>query len=879
MDSTNGCAYSRVFTIIVTGSCVSTNATVTYTWTQDTVPPTLKVPPGSNLGCNPTNIPTDISIKLLVTATDNCGVLCTNVTHTDATNGCGYTRTFSVTAKDNSSNTLSSPLTVVFTWTIDTNKPIITVIPPSTNYGCNPSNIVLRSDATIKALVTALDTCGSVTITVTHTDSTNGCAGMRTFCITAIDGCGNVSVPSQVIDTWTVDKTAAPVLKGQGSNMVINCPGVPVFTAPTVSDGCSGGSTITNVAMFTSPGACANSYAVTRTWTATDACGNVSASVSQTITVVDVTAPTMTCLSNVVIYTNITVTNCFVKSYCTFEACDWSSPCNNYNNNYNNCFYGYWGYNCGANSWWTTNCNNTANNNWNNNWSGNWGNYCGNWNNFWSNCSSNQGYGSGVNWTNLCNATTNCWGIWNQNTLSWCQWLPCAGNNPGSILTNCYKSVYSNGCVTIGLPTNGYCIKFTSCAAVQKYLTNNCAAGQLNCNYTNPSTCNAGVFACKVLALQLNCDISDCDKNSGGVVGQCGDLYINDTNSPCNGKKVRDVLCIANTCLGGGDVSSYGCNVSNLCDILDKLNCSFKGCQPSSYCTNHLSTTPPVTAPPPSVTGTPTATDTCDGKPTVTYTDSLSSSSYSNTYIFYRVWKAIDSCGNSTTCTQTITLTPPPCTVSISGMVGRDCDANGVIDSGNPGISGITVTLSKGSSALATTTTDANGNYTFANILAGAYTVTVTTGTNYSQTYPSGNKGALSVTVANCQNVSNLNFALTGITKSCSVTWSCPTTAKCGQTVNYTCTVVNTGNTCFSDAVARLAAQNFGGWSQTCQTAGLSRPDLPVHQVLYFIRRVTTATITAMQPAPAILPRAEATTAARALATRRLLTNYHRRLS
>src|SRR4029079_18930254 len=39
------------------------------------------------------------------------------------------------------------------------------------------------------------------------------------------------------------------------------------------------------------PGSCPSNYSVTRTWTATDACGNVSAPASQTINVQDITAP------------------------------------------------------------------------------------------------------------------------------------------------------------------------------------------------------------------------------------------------------------------------------------------------------------------------------------------------------------------------------------------------------------------------------------------------------------------------------------------------------------------------------------------------------------------------------------------------------------
>ena len=46
---------------------------------------------------------------------------------------------------------------------------------------------------------------------------------------------------------------------------------------------------------MTTPGDCAGEYSVTRTWTATDACGNTSTA-SQTINVIDVTAPVIAAL-------------------------------------------------------------------------------------------------------------------------------------------------------------------------------------------------------------------------------------------------------------------------------------------------------------------------------------------------------------------------------------------------------------------------------------------------------------------------------------------------------------------------------------------------------------------------------------------------------
>ena len=64
---------------------------------------------------------------------------------------------------------------------------------------------------------------------------------------------------------------------------------------------------------------------------------------------------------------------------------------------------------------------------------------------------------------------------------------------------------------------------------------------------------------------------------------------------------------------------------------------------------------------------------------------------------------------------------------SIGNFVWNDVNANGIQDSGEPGIAGVTVTLSNG----ATTTTNAAGAYSFTNLAPGTYTVTVATPAGY----------------------------------------------------------------------------------------------------------------------------------------------------
>ncbi len=66
-------------------------------------------------------------------------------------------------------------------------------------------------------------------------------------------------------------------------------------------------------------------------------------------------------------------------------------------------------------------------------------------------------------------------------------------------------------------------------------------------------------------------------------------------------------------------------------------------------------------------------------------------------------------------------------TSTIGDFVWNDLNANGIQDAGEPGLPGITVSLSNG----ATATTNASGAYSFPNLAPGTYTVTVATPSGY----------------------------------------------------------------------------------------------------------------------------------------------------
>ncbi len=121
----------------------------------------------------------------------------------------------------------------------------------------------------------------------------------------------------------------------------------------------------------------------------------------------------------------------------------------------------------------------------------------------------------------------------------------------------------------------------------------------------------------------------------------------------------------------------------------------------------------------------------CNGVLTNNSTGAPSATGGSKTVTFTYTQNGCSNQAAVTTCTATFTV--PPCTGSIGDFVWEDLNRNGLQDAGEPGIGGVTVTLSGSSSA--TTTTAANGSYSFNNLQAGTYSVTFATPTAPGQTF------------------------------------------------------------------------------------------------------------------------------------------------
>ena len=250
----------------------------------DSTPPVLAgIPADDTAECD--DIPPAATIGQ-ITASDNCDPdvdITFEETITDGDCADNYTIIRTWTATDNCGNAASATQTIEVG---DTEAPVLSGIPANTEIECD------EVDDIPDANVTATDNCDDdVDITVDERIEAGDCEGaytiIRTY--TATDNCGNAASAEQIIE---VGDNTAPTIAGIPGNMEVECDDIPANNAiVTATDNCDPEPTI-EFTETTEPGACAGSYIIVRTWTATDDCGNQDSG-EQRITVGDTTAPTL----------------------------------------------------------------------------------------------------------------------------------------------------------------------------------------------------------------------------------------------------------------------------------------------------------------------------------------------------------------------------------------------------------------------------------------------------------------------------------------------------------------------------------------------------------------------------------------------------------
>ena len=301
----------------VTDACINTSVDIIHTINvDDTVAPAVtgSLTATSIEGCTVADAPAAVTTVAALEAltgnlqiADGCtldGSLTVSSTQT-STGSCPIviTRTYKVTDA-----CLNTSVDITHTINVDDNlAPVVSgSLTQTTVEGCTvgAAPAAVTTVAALEALTGNLqitDACiTDANLVVTNAQTSAGTCPIvitRTYKVTDI--CINTSV--DIIHTINVDDTTSPVL-GVPANITIECTDdtLPATTGiETVSDNCDA-TPLTTFSDITTSSSCPQEYTITRTWTATDVCGNSSLG-TQLITIDDSTPPILTCPANVTI--------------------------------------------------------------------------------------------------------------------------------------------------------------------------------------------------------------------------------------------------------------------------------------------------------------------------------------------------------------------------------------------------------------------------------------------------------------------------------------------------------------------------------------------------------------------------------------------------
>ena len=280
--------YTITRTYLASDQCGNTATCTQLITINDITAPSITCPNSMSVSCASLVPAPNIA---LVSSSDACGGTVTISFVSDAisaqtcANRYTITRTYRATDACGNSSTCTQIITVN-----DVTPPSITC-PPAMNISC--SGLVPTPDIN---LVTATDGCGGVITKsfVSDVISSQTCTNKYTITRTyrATDVCGNSATCAQTI---TVNDIIAPSISCP-ANLNFYCASeVPAANATLISatDNCTGTVTKSFVSDVISNQICANKYTITRTYSATDICGN-SSTCAQTIVVNDAIAPTFT---------------------------------------------------------------------------------------------------------------------------------------------------------------------------------------------------------------------------------------------------------------------------------------------------------------------------------------------------------------------------------------------------------------------------------------------------------------------------------------------------------------------------------------------------------------------------------------------------------
>jgi large repetitive protein len=619
---TNGCTQSRVYTFSVTDACGNpATSTTTVSRTYDVTNPTIAAIANYSLqGCN-ANWPT-----LTTTWSDNCseGGEITASAGDVVTNGCTQSRVYTFSVTDACGNPATSTTTVSRTY--DVTNPTIAAIANYSLQGCNANWPTLTT--------TWSDNCsegGEITASAGDV-ITNGCTQSRVYTFSVTDACGNPATSTTTV-TRTYDVTN-PTIVAIANYSIEGCSDSETSwptLSTTWSDNCSEGGTIWATAGDVTSNGCSQSRVYT--FSVTDACGNPATSTTTVSRFYDVVDPIITCPAdlNVDCYTDVPAANINMVDYsdnCSNVTVTWQGDVEE-------------GDECAGTITRTYRATDA----------------CGNWaecvqiityadtiapiflnipENLTLDCTEDVPSAEELGVTDNCNNFDLTW-LDEQPEPEECQlrtqtqggWgAPANGNNPGTYRNANFAAAFPNG-LTVGC-NGGFTLTLTSASAVQAFLPSGGTPAVLTQNWVNPNGSFNNTFAGQITALALSIGFDANDPNFGPSESLLADAVIN--NGPFTGMTVGAVFAIANDVFGG---CSNAYSASQMTGVLGMINENFVG----------------GTANLGNVDCEPNFLNEC-------------------AYTIIRTYTATDACGNTSSITQTITvtdLTPPTITCAEGG--------------------------------------------------------------------------------------------------------------------------------------------------------------------------------------------------------------------
>ncbi|MBK9105204.1 MAG: DUF3494 domain-containing protein [Saprospiraceae bacterium] len=280
LPGTCGQSYTLTRTWTASDDCGNTSTCGATIVVEDNTAPVITCPVNVTAFCNISTAPSSTGTA---TAIDNCdGSPVISFIDFLEQGICPMILTRTWTATDQCGNTSTCVQTIEVT---DNTPPLLTCAPVFSPVECGTAPVFGAPEVT--------DDCDPSVVVTFVTDSIPGTCNQsytltRTW--TATDDCDNTTTCSRTIN---VEDNTAPVITCPVVVSPIECGGTPSFGTPVVTDACDAtvGLTFVDVSVA---GQCPQEYSVTRTWTATDDCGNAS-TCSRTILVQDNTPPVLSC--------------------------------------------------------------------------------------------------------------------------------------------------------------------------------------------------------------------------------------------------------------------------------------------------------------------------------------------------------------------------------------------------------------------------------------------------------------------------------------------------------------------------------------------------------------------------------------------------------